>query len=250
MLKKLNKKGFTLTEIIVVLVILAVLAAFVIPSMLGYVDESKNKLCTVSRMDMERLYETSLMDAMYPLTDDGLKTFVAENWATEGTCPSGGTYTYTAVKTLNGQTIVHIDCSVHDGINEHINTIGGILNVLDGSELQYANGLQTGDKTAWSRVLEMTLENNQPPFNIYNFKNPKSSSEIILNYNSIPNNLENPAVFITSNSNYSYANNNSSKLYGSMVFYKPDGSNENKVEYYTIDKDGHKSDVQYYEIQP
>lgn len=40
---KKNSKGFTLVEIIVVLVILAVLAAFTIPTMLGFVNESKGK---------------------------------------------------------------------------------------------------------------------------------------------------------------------------------------------------------------
>ena len=37
-------KGFTLVEIIVVLVILAVLAAATIPSMLGFVDNAKKKV--------------------------------------------------------------------------------------------------------------------------------------------------------------------------------------------------------------
>lgn len=40
---KRKKKGFTLVEIIVVLVILAVLAAVTIPSMLGFVDEARGK---------------------------------------------------------------------------------------------------------------------------------------------------------------------------------------------------------------
>lgn len=40
---KKNKKGFTLVEIIVVLVILAVLAAAAIPTMLGFVEDSKGK---------------------------------------------------------------------------------------------------------------------------------------------------------------------------------------------------------------
>lgn len=40
---KKNQKGFTLVEIIVVLVILAVLAAASIPTMLGFVEDSKGK---------------------------------------------------------------------------------------------------------------------------------------------------------------------------------------------------------------
>lgn len=38
-----NKKGFTLVEIIVVLVILAVLAAAAIPTMLGFVNDARDK---------------------------------------------------------------------------------------------------------------------------------------------------------------------------------------------------------------
>ncbi|OFV70167.1 prepilin-type N-terminal cleavage/methylation domain-containing protein [Acetobacterium wieringae] len=38
-----GKKGFTLVEIIVVLVVLAILAAFIIPTMLGFVADAKGK---------------------------------------------------------------------------------------------------------------------------------------------------------------------------------------------------------------
>lgn len=38
-----NKKGFTLIEIIVVLIILAIMAAIAVPSMIGFVDDSKNQ---------------------------------------------------------------------------------------------------------------------------------------------------------------------------------------------------------------
>lgn len=40
---KIDKNGFTLVEIIVVLVILAVLAAFTIPAMLGFMEDAKAK---------------------------------------------------------------------------------------------------------------------------------------------------------------------------------------------------------------
>lgn len=42
-LKKHNKKGFTLVELLVVLVILAILAAAIIPSMMGFIDRARKE---------------------------------------------------------------------------------------------------------------------------------------------------------------------------------------------------------------
>lgn len=47
-----NKKGFTLVEIIVVLVILAILAAFTIPAMLGFVGDSKKKAAIAEQREI------------------------------------------------------------------------------------------------------------------------------------------------------------------------------------------------------
>ena len=47
MKRRLNKKGFTLVEVIVVLVILAILAAIMIPSMVKWIDKANDKTALV-----------------------------------------------------------------------------------------------------------------------------------------------------------------------------------------------------------
>jgi len=47
-MKKRNDKGFTLVELIVVLVILAILAAILVPALLGYIDKARQKQITTN----------------------------------------------------------------------------------------------------------------------------------------------------------------------------------------------------------
>ena len=85
-------RGFTLIEIMVVVVILAILGTLVAPQILGRIDEAR---VTKARNDL-RLYESALdlyrMDNFrYPTTDQGLDALVKKpndpslkNWRADG----------------------------------------------------------------------------------------------------------------------------------------------------------------------
>jgi len=65
MLKKLqNKKGFTLVELIVALVILAILAALLVPALTGYIDKAKEQSIT-AECRMAVMATQTLIDEQY-----------------------------------------------------------------------------------------------------------------------------------------------------------------------------------------
>ena len=72
-----NQRGFTLIEIMVVVVILGVLAAIIVPKFLGRPDEAK---VTKAKVDIKSLEEAlglfKLDNGFYPSTEQGLKALV------------------------------------------------------------------------------------------------------------------------------------------------------------------------------
>ena len=88
-----NQRGFTLIEIMVVVVILGVLAAIVIPRFLDRPDQAK---VTKAKVDMKGLEESlgmfKLDNGFFPSTEQGLKALVTKptTGRIPGTCIEGG----------------------------------------------------------------------------------------------------------------------------------------------------------------
>lgn len=74
-----NRRGFTLIEIMVVIVILAMLAAFVGPKLMGRTDEAKVKTTKIQLKGMESALKLYKLDnGVFPSTEQGLNALVTK----------------------------------------------------------------------------------------------------------------------------------------------------------------------------
>jgi len=102
-----------------------------------------------------------------------------------------------------------------------------------------------------NNYLEQLFENGPVPNESYSYENQVSGSRVILNWsNSLSGTAENPAMFLTNSSEYSYDNSTPStmsKLRGSIIVYfateaEGEGMSTSYIEVYYTNEDGVKCD--------
>jgi len=85
-LRKVRSRGFTLIEIMVVIVILGILAGLVLPRFMGRTEEAKKIKAKLQIENLEAALKLYKLDTgMYPTTEQGLEALVQK--PTTGTVP-------------------------------------------------------------------------------------------------------------------------------------------------------------------
>jgi general secretion pathway protein G len=134
MLNKSKQSGFTLIEILVVLVILATLIAAVAPNILGRGDEAR---VTVAKSDLKAISNAldlyKLDNFNYPTTEQGLEALVSKpsgfpepkNWNKDGYLPKlpkdpwGNEYQYISPADSKPFDVFTLGSDAREGGDEH-----------------------------------------------------------------------------------------------------------------------------------
>lgn len=134
-----KQKGFTLIEIMVVVVILGILAAMVLPKILSRPDQAK---ITVARSDIETISQAlelyRLDNGFYPSTDQGLEALAKKpsmspeprNWNPDGYLkktpvdPWGNPYLYVQPGSHGKYDVYSLGPQGHQGEKDSKDTIG------------------------------------------------------------------------------------------------------------------------------
>jgi prepilin-type N-terminal cleavage/methylation domain-containing protein len=121
-----NQKGFTMIELIVVIIILGILAAVAVPKYFSLTTQAQENACLANVKAIEaaitmRYSQVLLQNGSAALTTDlgltdgGALPAGAAAWFNDGrlpVCPNGGAYQIDIIDDATGQ--FSVDCSTHD----------------------------------------------------------------------------------------------------------------------------------------
>ncbi|WP_072682466.1 type II secretion system major pseudopilin GspG [Arcobacter sp. LA11] len=82
------KKAFSLMELMVVIIILGLLAAFVLPNLTGKSEEAKEKIVCIQMKSVAQALKLYKLDiSSYPTTEEGLSLLVEKKYFEDGKLP-------------------------------------------------------------------------------------------------------------------------------------------------------------------
>jgi len=126
------KKGFSLIELMIVIIILGLLASLVMPNLIGQSEQAKRKLTCVQMHSLsDALKSFKLANSIYPTTSEGLNALITNPDSAKYTSyPSGGFLdgkkvptdpwknTYIYIKTSNAFDIISLGADKAEGGND------------------------------------------------------------------------------------------------------------------------------------
>lgn len=110
--KSNRRQGFTLVELIVVIVIILVLSAVLVPQVLRYIARAQKAVCAENKHVVYLHSTTSYTDGTYGSLEEAFNALYDSE---KESCPSGGTYT---IEMADDGYSGKIICSVHDADND------------------------------------------------------------------------------------------------------------------------------------
>ena len=82
------KKAFSLLELMVVIIILGLLAAFVLPNLTSKSDEAKDKIVCIQMENISKTLKLYKLDnSSYPTTEEGLNLLAEKKYFEDGKFP-------------------------------------------------------------------------------------------------------------------------------------------------------------------
>ena len=110
-MRKLNSKGFTLIELIVVVAILAILTTVLYPTYTKYIEKSRESVCLANRSSLMREANLEYTAGSIDSLKEGFDALYLHYGGSE-ICPSGGDYSWDS----ESETAVKISCSIHSSL--------------------------------------------------------------------------------------------------------------------------------------